>query len=278
MIFDNLRRIVEENKKTNPLYLRNLLKENLQYYVLNFIYNSKWGEFFIFKGGSCLRMFFDLPRLSEDLDLDFISQNSFATKDFLFDLEKYFSQTLQYKELEAKLSGRENIIYLKFPLLDKLGLAKSKQETKILFLRIDLAPAIGKKYKVELSLKSTYDFSFLVRRYSIEDLFAGKIAAILSRESRVKGRDYFDLAWFLEKKVKPNFEYLKEITSIRTKKEVVEKLQKKVEDLDLAVLSADLMPLFKDSNFVKNFVISYKKLILISEGLMSKKSVISIAS
>lgn len=257
MILDSLKAIVRENVGANPLYLRNLLKENLQYYVLNFVYNSKWGENFLLKGGSCLRMFFDLPRLSEDLDLDFIDKKSFVLEKFLLDLEKYFSQVLQYKELGSKVSTKENIVYLKFPILDK---------PKVLFLRIDFVQALGKKYKIELSLKSTYDFSFLVKRYSIEDLFSGKLAAIIQRtslgEPRTKGRDYFDLAWFLEKGVKPNFEYLKEITSIRTKGELVKKLKDKVEDLDLTVLSDDLMPLFKDSNFVKSFVSNYKKLVL----------------
>ena len=268
MIIDSLKKIVDQNREVDPLYLRNLLKENLQYYVLNFVYGSKWGENLLFKGGSCLRMFFDLPRLSEDLDLDFINKDSFVLANFLLDLEKYFSRTLQYKNLQTKLSGKENIIYLKFPLLDKLGLAESGEKTKILFLRVDLAWAVGKKYKTEISLKSTYDFSFLVRRYSLEDLFAGKIAAILQRTSkekggvkpRTKGRDYFDLAWFLEKKITPNFGYLQEIVSIDTQADLKLKLKKKIEALDLKILQDDLMPLFKDKVFVRNFVKNYKRL------------------
>lgn len=266
MILNSLKSIVSENMGVNQLYLRNLLKESLQYYVLNFIYNSKWGENLLLKGGSCLRIFFGLPRLSEDLDLDFMGQDPFALKDFLSDLGKYFSGTLQYKDLETKVSAKENIIYLKFPLLDKLELAASDDKTKILFLRIDLARAIGKRYQVELSLKSTSDFSFLVRRYSLADLFAGKIAAILQRksfrESRIKGRDYFDLVWFLEKKTTPNFAYLKEITPLKTKKELVVELENRVKNLDLTILQDDLLPLFKDTNFVKSLVANYKELVL----------------
>lgn len=266
MILNNLKSIIRENVGVNQLYLRNLLKENLQYYVLNFIYNSKWGENLLLKGGSCLRIFFGLPRLSEDLDLDFVDEDLFALKDFLSDLEKYFSGTLQYKDLETKVSTKENIIYLKFPILDKLELVATGDKTKILFLRIDLAQAIGKKYKVELSLKSTPDFSFLVKRYSLADLFAGKIAAILQRKSlkepRIKGRDYFDLVWFLEKRTTPNFAYLKEITSLKTKKELVAELESKVKNLDLTILQDDLLPLFKDTNFVKNLIGNYKGLVL----------------
>lgn len=267
MIIDNLKRVVEKNTGANPLYLRNLLKEQLQFYTLNFIYGSSWGENLLFKGGSCLRMFFDLPRLSEDLDLDIVNPKTFVSKDFLTDLEKYFGQTLQYKKLEVSLSGKKNILKLKFPLLDTLGLAK-EERTKTLFLRIDLSTALGKSYKTELSLKSTHDFSFLVKRYSLPDLFSGKIAAILGRTvmeagktvPRIKGRDYFDLAWLMEKKITPNFAYLAEITGIKNQKQLKTKLEEKVDNLDLAVLRQDLLPLFREKNFVDKFCKNYKNI------------------
>lgn len=279
MIIDSLKKIVRENAETDPLYLRNLLKENLQYYVLNFIYNSRFGENLLLKGGSCLRMFFGLPRMSEDLDLDLDIQNrdEFLLPDFLAGLEKYFSAVLLYKEIGITASAKENIIKLKFPILGQLGLAKGRQESKILFLRIDLAQALGRKYQSELSLKSTYDFSFLVKRYSLSALFAGKLAAILGRttkgergsEGRIKGRDYFDLAWFLEKKISLNFSYLEEITPVKNRSDLKARLRKKVKDLDLEILRQDLIPLFRDRNFVQNFVSNYKKLVL---GLIEESS------
>lgn len=281
MIIENLKQIVWKNKDLNPLYLRNLLKERLQFYVLNYIYSSEWGESFLLKGGSCLRIFFQLPRLSEDLDLDILNENAFVLEKFLADLRKYFSKTLQYKDLGIKISGQENIIYLKFPLLDKLGLAKSKKKSKILFLRIDLAPVFGKKYQIELSVKSVDDFSFIVRRYCLADLFAGKIAAILKRttkqgeeiEPRIKGRDYFDLVWFLENKTRENktrlnFAYLKELTEIKTKKELKKLLIQKIKEMDVKALENDIQPLFRDQNFVKNFVVNYKT---IAENLIIKR-------
>jgi len=252
MIAEELLRITHENVGIDPLYLRNLLKEQLQFYVLNFIYSSGWGENLLFKGGSCLRMFFALPRLSEDLDLDIQREKSFDLKDFVSDLEKYFSETLQDREVKITASAKGNIVKLKFPVHGK----------KILFLRIDFGRAVGKKYKVELSLKSTYDFSFLVRRYALPDLFSGKLAAILGRTARVKGRDYFDLAWFLEKKIAPNFCYLREITAVRSKAELKRKVTEKVKKLDLRILRDDLAPLFRDKNFAHNFVASYKEVTL----------------
>lgn len=270
MIIKSLGQIIAQNKEEGYLYLRNLLKEQLQFYVLNFVYGSKWGENLIFKGGSALRICFDLPRLSEDLYFDFLDKKSFIVNSFLADLRAYFTKDLQYKDLSIKISSKHNIIYLKFPVLDKLGLAESQEKTKILFLRIDLSPSVGKKYKIEVSSKSTSNFSFVVKRYSLPDFFAGKIAAILTRTTkegkeikpRTKGRDYFDLVWFLEKKVQLNFDYLQEIIKIKEKKELKKRLLQKIEELDLKILKQDLDPLFKDKNFVEDFVKNYKQIAL----------------
>ena len=64
MILQNLTRIYDEHGSDSPLYVRSLLKEALQYYVLNYVYNSTYADKLLFKGGTCLRFCFDLPRLS----------------------------------------------------------------------------------------------------------------------------------------------------------------------------------------------------------------------
>ncbi|MBU0579152.1 nucleotidyl transferase AbiEii/AbiGii toxin family protein [Patescibacteria group bacterium] len=72
MILQSLQKIFDHHQDDSPLYVRNLLKESLQYYVLNYVYNSAYAEQLLFKGGTCLRFCFDLPRLSEDLDFDIV--------------------------------------------------------------------------------------------------------------------------------------------------------------------------------------------------------------
>lgn len=64
MILDSLQRIAEENKKkADRPYLRNLLKERLELYTLNFIFTSVYAKDFLFKGGACfLRKKFLVPR------------------------------------------------------------------------------------------------------------------------------------------------------------------------------------------------------------------------
>jgi hypothetical protein len=89
---------------------------------------------------------------------------------------------------------------------------------------------------------------------------AGKIAAILKRETiegttkmpRVKGRDYYDLIWYLEKRTAPNWIYLQEIIGL-TKSSALAKLKSKFVHLDPKVLKTDLTPFFPDPRFVDSF-------------------------
>jgi len=267
MFLDSLKNIYQKNKDKNPAYIRNILKEYIQYYLLQFISQSVWAKSFIFKGGSCLRFFFNLPRLSEDLDFDIVDIETFDMDAFILDLKTYFVSTVQCNNVEIKLANNKRTLYIRFPILTDIGMTVSPSESNIVFVRIDVAPAVGTAYATEISIKSTYDFSFLVKRYSLPDLFSGKIAAILTREAfegtrkkeRVKGRDYYDLIWFLEKGIKLNWKYLTQITGF-TKNIALKKLRDKVEKANPSLLQADLTPFFQDNTFVRSFSRNVKNL------------------
>jgi len=268
MIIGSLRDIVEKNKGVNDLFLRNLLKESLQLYTLNFIYTSVYAEELVFKGGTCLRFCFDLPRLSEDLDFDIKNISQFSLKRFTGGLQDYFAKKLQYKNLTIKIAGNRKQIFLKFPLMGELGLRANMSKSNILFLRLDLSPVDSAIFKEEISLKASDDFNFIIKRYSLPDLFASKIAAVLQRTFRkgkkdlitFKGRDYFDLIWFLERGTPPNFERLKDILEIQKWGKILELLDDKVKMVKEEYLKEDLLPLFRDKDFVENFTRNFKTL------------------
>ena len=261
MIIRALREIVKKNRSADKLFLRNLLKERLQLYALNFIYSSAYAEKFLFKGGTCLRFCFGLPRLSEDLDFDIKNFRQLSLEKFSADLRDYFVKKLQYKNLSTKIAGNKRQIFLKFSLMGKLGLRTNRSESNILFLRLDLSPLDSAIFKEEISLKTSDDFNFVIKRYSLPDLFASKIAAVLRRTFRkgrknlitFKGRDYFDLIWFLEKNVTPNIERLKNILKIKKYSKILQLLDKKVEEVKKEYLKEDLLPLFRDKDFVESF-------------------------
>jgi len=267
MLLDDLKQVLNQNKDAQPQYLRNLLKETLQLYVMDFLNQSAWNRQFIMKGGTALRFCFDLPRLSEDLDFDITDYGKFSLNQFVKEIESYFHKKRQYVKMSVKTANNQRTIYLKFPVLKELNLAVLPSESNILHVRIDIAEALASSYTVEISVKSARHFSFLIRRYSQPDLFAGKLAAILTRETlegkvktaRVKGRDYYDLIWFLEKKITPNWQFVWEITHLDRDK-ALQMLDKKVKDISPSVLKDDLLPFFENNAFVNQFVSNYQNI------------------
>lgn len=270
MITDELNNIVvksRQSKKTD-LYIRSLLKEYLQTYILNFIYlNSKYNKIFVFTGGTCLRRCFGLNRLSEDLDFDL--EKSIDTEVFRNELFDYFKQTYLYNDLDISILQRGKQILIKFPVLKSLGLA-SDSESDLLYVKIDLSPIVSPIYKKYTTLSSVNNFNYIITHYDLPSLMANKIVTILTRSrfqgkdnmEIIKGRDYFDLLWFLEKKVTPN---LPRINSLLNKKlnllEIVNLIDSKVENAVTSLkqeMQRDLTPFIDNSGILNGYIEGYK--------------------
>lgn len=264
LIQDKLKQVLEENANlNNRLFLRTLLKDALQDYVLRFVYESEKFKDLIFTGGTCLKKVYGLPRFSEDLDFDYVK--SFDITAFEKSLLEYFSKNLQYKEISTNITNNRKTIFLKFPILKTLGLAQSSADTQILFLRCDLAEQVG-TYKTDVNQLSTKEYSFFVLSYDLSTLFANKINAFLEREyfkskdqkEPFKGRDVFDLVWFLETSAKtgfsfaPNWERVFEKLQIDSKREVYAKLVSKLERINKENLKFDLMPFISDKKYIED--------------------------
>ena len=271
MIIEELKTIIRQNQTIkNREYLRNLLKEALQLYVLNFVYTSLYKDL-IFTGGTCLRRFYNLPRLSEDLDFDIEGEN-FSFEKFAGDLEDYFAKDLQYKNLEIKFRQKNRTFFLRFPILKEIGFSSFSQ-TDILFVRLDFAFNQSPHFQTEKHLLSTSSFSFLVKTYDFPTLFANKISAFLTREFKkgksqqepFKGRDVFDLVWMLEKSrqlsLKPNFSRIEDLTGIK-KEKLAEAIKRKAEKIQPQALYEDLRGFFPDLDFVKDFSFNFKELLI----------------
>jgi hypothetical protein len=67
-------------------------------------------------------------------------------------------------------------------------------------MEVDREPPLGFDTEEKLLLKP---FSFYVKCLTLSDLFAGKMHALLFRKwkQRVKGRDWYDLEWYIKKGV-----------------------------------------------------------------------------
>lgn len=262
-----LKPIIAEKKQLGvpKAVILNYLKEYIQYLVLSLIYNHSEYKKLVFKGGSCLRICYSLPRLSEDLDFDYAKIQ--FPGGLLPDLEKYLSHEIKSKyfpSLETKIQSTIRL-YLKFPLLHKLELAE-KSESDKLYVKIEAENALLHKALFELTPVSQFGFNFMAYHYDLSTLMAGKIHALLNRlwfkgkkqEIDIKGRDFYDLYWFLQNKIKPNWQALRKITKVKNEKELKNILIEKIEKIVTPQkLNYDLKNFLPDPSFVSDFSKNY---------------------
>lgn len=260
-----LKNLLSKTSSKNNLYKRNLLKEYLQILVLKFIYSNPKYSNLIFYGGSCLVHCYNLPRLSEDLD--FVDpRKKINLKNFAEDLKKYFQQNT---DLDPKITIQKFRIYLKFPLLWELKIAK-KPESDFLFLKTEIFSKFNfcKKYKTEIIPIFKFNQSVLIKTFDLPTLMATKVRAILLRKweksdkkgeiyIKVKGRDYFDLMWYLNKNIVPNFSCLE----IKNRQKLKEKLLLNISNIDTRSIYLDLEALIEDKEFIKNLSKNIKNIL-----------------
>lgn len=260
MLDDVLKRIAEEKKGAGITVILNYLREYIQYLVLELIYNKKGFKEMVFKGGSALRICYDLPRLSEDLDFDWRGD--------IKELERYLNNEIKSKycaDLETKLQG-ERRIYLKFPILKKIGVATGSESDK-LYVKVEVDGKIYRNAKAELTPVSKFGFNFVARHNDLPSLMAGKIHAILFRlwkkgeKVDIKGRDFYDLYWFLKNNVKPNMKMVFEMTGIKNEKDLKKELLKRIAVVTPGKISYDLKNFIAEEEFVREFAGNYKEIV-----------------
>lgn len=239
---------------------RIVLKEALQAYVLDFLYNHRDYRSLHFYGGTCLHVVFGLNRLSEDLDLD--NSQGILVDRLAQDLTAYFQRTFGYSDLTAKTQlGENNILRatLKFPVLYSLGLSDHVNEALHLKLEVSQHPQISIIQKTPVFV---YGRSFVAAHFSLETMMAGKILACLERNFQhgregvpIKGRDFYDLLWFMQKSVQPLEEKLaREGTRPYTPSSAMQALAEKISTIRPADLAIDLYPLFEQRSFIESWL------------------------
>jgi len=245
--------------------LRVLLKERLQGYILGFIYNHKEYGKLVFYGGTCLRKLYGLNRLSEDLDFE--NETAIKVESAEKDLKDFFKNKYGFDKITTSTQGLNDIyrITVKFPILSELGLSPFSEEN--LHVKLEINQKTTGKYKVEVTPYNFENISTVIRHYSLDVLMAGKITAALDRVYEkgktgiiVKGRDYYDLIWYMQKKVEPNKKKLLDTNSGYSLSKVFELLDDKVARIKPADLYLDLEPYFEEKQFIKDWTSNFKEL------------------
>ena len=271
MLPDKFKNIVQlgRDKNASVEYIKIELKEMLIYYALNFIYNSpKWNKL-IFGGGTALKIIGKTARLSEDLDMDYLEKN-FDSDEFLADLIKYFKQ-LGFDDLSYASKQNGKIIILKFPVLQKLGIVENiRSESDLLYLKIEIEKNKYSVFGIKATPITKDNLFFVVKNYDLETLFANKIGAILGRKDKVfqdkfdfKGRDFYDLIWFLKNGIKPNLKRVQQIIEeeqckiIKNYDDIWKLIRERIENIDTKGIYADMKNLVESPEGIKQLGDNY---------------------
>ncbi len=248
--------------------LRNALKEELQFYVLNFIYHHPEYNKWIMYGGSALRIIYGLDRMSVDLDFEISHE---ITKKFLDELKKeieeHFSRTYGTNPsfLAIKIVTGMGLL-LKFNAGEALNIGHSSNQVHV---KIDLNHFIAPKMATERRPINRDQLSFVILTYKMSMLMASKVAAIFLRGTRgvgkaiyeEKGRDIYDLLWYMNNKIVPDLDYLsaKDVNEAKDLRTLFDKLTIKMNNVSDANLRQDLLPLFVNHIYIENWLTNWRE-------------------
>ena len=198
----------------------NALKEIVQELALLGLWRARFFEHAAFYGGTALRIFHRLPRFSEDIDFSLLQpglefnlapyleavRTELAACGFSFRVEGR-SKRVDTAIESAFIKGgtRINLAHIGTP--DYLRSRLPELQQVRIRIELDTDPPPLADFEVHTLLTP---IPFQVRLFKLPCLFAGKLHAILCRnwKSRVKGRDFYDLVWYLGRQVPCNVVHL----------------------------------------------------------------------
>ena len=174
---------------------KNVLREYLQARILDALQREQATRALVFQGGTALRFLHDVPRYSEDLD--FTLEGDAAAYDlrgWLTAMERQF----QREGYRVGVSLRQRSVvhggWLRFSgLLREAGLSPHATENLAIKMEVDTNPPTGAVTETGTCRRH---LTVRLRHHDRASLLAGKLAAILSRPY-TKGRDVYDLGWYL---------------------------------------------------------------------------------
>jgi predicted nucleotidyltransferase component of viral defense system len=238
---------------TTTQHRRNAAFEVNQQIILAGLYHAGFFDTAAFYGGTCLRIFHGLQRFSEDMDF------SLLNPDADFDFRQYFQPVIDEFALvgrqveiirkEKKTFGRVESAFLK-DNTDVYDITFQTEKSIKIKIEVDTCPPL--KFNTEQKLLLLPE-SFMVRCFTLSDLFAGKMHALVYRswKNRVKGRDWYDFEWYVRHNIQLDFTHLHErVLQFNgediTRDSFLDKLRARLASADISQVKADVYP------FVRN--------------------------
>lgn len=256
---------LESYNPKNKEEAQSALREIMQEIALAGLYRSRFFEKAAFYGGTALRIFHNLDRFSEDLDFSLLeNEQDFTLEKYQDAIVKEFASlgmTVTIKEKQKVTQNNINSAFLKSETLWR----ELKLETIIpqngldtvanikIKIEVDREPPLGFETEEKLLLKP---FSFYVKCFTLPDLFAGKMHALLFRKwgTNVKGRDWYDMEWYIKKGIKLHLAHFLSRAKDSgdwtgetiSESEFRDLLSNKIETVNMNFVKADVIRFLKD--------------------------------
>ena len=250
--FDSM---VAEFRRKNAADERNAIHEVMQQIALAGLARGGFFQKAAFYGGTCLRLLHDMHRFSDDMDFSLLEPD----RDFHF--EDYFPAVVE----EFKLAGKDVEIKMKHKGQPSAIESAFLKESSDVF-DIGFTTEKRQKVKIEVDIDPPPKFSTemcvlneprscIVRAYTLPDLFAGKVSAALFRKwkRRIKGRDWYDVAWYIAKRVPLDLAHLVERAKesapeadVSTPEKVIAAFNARIDSIDFENARMDVEPYVMD--------------------------------
>ena len=253
-LFDKM---VADVRQTGNVAEDNVLHEVMQQIALAGLSRGGFFEKAAFYGGTCLHLLHDMPRYSEDMDF------SLLEPDLKFRFEDYFPAVVEEfklagKDVEIKMKHKGQPSAIESAFLKEssdvfdIGFTTEKRLKVKIEVDIDPPPKFNTEMKTVVSPRTCW-----VRSYDLPGLFAGKVSAALFRKwkNRVKGRDWYDVAWYISKHVPLDLVHLVERAKesepgadVSTPEKVLAAFDAKIDSIDFDGAKLDVEPYLKDES------------------------------
>jgi len=230
-------------------FKRNLLREYLQYKILENIFDSAWADKLAFMGGTAIHIIHGNTRFSEYLDFD----NRGLKKDEFVALVASVEKSLRLQGYEVESRNVFKTAYHSrikfFRVLFENNISSHQDE--VLTIQIDLEPQ-SFTYNPDKIILNKFDVFLMINVVPVDVLLAQKIACLFTRK-RPMGRDFFDIV-FLSGRTEPNLTYLKEKLCINSRTELRRQLLKECKKFNFKQLAEDVRPFLFSSAEAKKIL------------------------
>jgi Nucleotidyl transferase AbiEii toxin, Type IV TA system len=242
-------------------------REIMQEVALAGLYRGGFFEKAAFCGDTPVRVFHELDRFSEGLDFSLLRPDpDFSLDKYLDSIQTEFQALGMQVSIREKKKAKDTHIdsaFLKSEtiwrelvlegIIPQIGL--SKQANIKVKIEVDTIPPMEFETEEKLMLRP---FSFYVKCFTLSDLFAGRMHALLFRKwkDNVKGRDWYDFEWYVKRNTAMNLKHFTERvigsgdleTGKLTEQQFRKLLADRIDSVDMKKVKADVVRFIPDSS------------------------------